>query len=1005
MPGGRGLRPTRKLSESTLRHHDRRYGCSRYEIWPTTGQLTQLYIWLWNDAVILISTPRRMLRGDMKLISGTSRSRDRETAKTAVRGTYPPCGWAGLLCMALFATEAIGQPIDFKRDIEPVFKARCSACHGAGKQESGFRLDRRADLLVGGDFGEPAIVPGDVSRGTLLDAVRATDPDFRMPPEGPLLSRKQRDLIERWIKAGAVWPGQMEHKIRPNRSSHWAFQRVTRPTVPGGLASVGHEVDAFLQERLKHAGLSPSAEADARTLIRRVSVVLTGLPPTPAQVVAFQSAHARNAGKAYGELVDRLLRSPHFGERWAQHWLDVIRWAETNGSESNMYRKNAWVYRDYVVRSFNADKPYERFVFEQIAGDTVGMGDATGFLVSGSHVPVATVGQEASARRQARADRMDEILQTIGASVLGVTIGCARCHNHKFDPISIRDYYAMTAVFQDVEFGSRLPEYEPHHPRRAAARKLQALIDGQRDEVRKTGPWIEDWHNFEEFHFRPVETREVRVKFTRAYVRVDEMEVFGPDHVNENLVHRSTGVQVRSLKKLDNARGPIELINDGEYGTQAWSARAPKGTKERPWVQFTFVKPRKIDRIRLSTNREDFYETDYLLGLNPKAYKGYRVEVRDAAGNWKLIGGTYGVEQKRKSNPKRARALADLAHLIRRMVAEGPQPSFVARFIKPVKSHVLRRGSPESLGPQVFAAGIEEFGSDLGIPRGAAGVDRRRAFANWLTAKEHPLTARVMVNRIWHHVFGQGIVSTTSDFGQAGSKPTHPELLDWLASEFVNPADDKAVPWSMKRMIRLMVMSRAFRQQNAPRTDCLKVDADSRLLWRFRSRRHEAEVIRDTILLASGSLDTTVGGISYRIHNVKKRYAQWEVVDNHGPDTWRRLLYQERFRRVDDQMFTAFDFPDCGQVRAKRPVSTTPLQALNLLNSPFIVEQTQRIAQRALSREDGADAQPVRACFQLLLHREPSADELEICSRVARHESLAIVCRALVNSNEFVFLP
>jgi len=739
--------------------------------------------------------------------------------------------------------------------------------------------------------------------------------------------------------------------------------------------------------------------------MRRVSIVLTGLPPTPEQVAAFQTAQARDADKAYAELVDRLLQSPHFGERWAQHWLDVIRWAETNGSESNMYRKNAWVYRDYVVRSFNVDKPYDRFVFEQVAGDTVGMGDATGFLVSGSHVPVATVGQEAAARRQARADRMDEILQTIGASVLGVTIGCARCHNHKFDPISIRDYYALTAVFQDVEFGSRLPEYAAEHPRRTAARKLRTLIDAQRAVLRKSGPWIEDWHNFEEFHFRPVETREVRVKFTRAYVRVDELEVFGPEQPNKNLVHRSPGVQVRSLQKLDNARGPIALINDGEYGTQAWSARSPKGTKERPWVQFTFAEPRKIDRIRLSTNREDFYETDYLLGLNPKAYKGYRVEVPDGAGDWKLIGGTYGVEQKRKTNPKRARALDELARLITRIVAEGPQPSFVARFIEPAKSHILRRGSPESLGPQVFAAGIAEFGSDLGIPRGAAGVARRKAFANWMTAPKHPLTARVMVNRIWHHVFGQGIVSTTSDFGQAGSQPTHPELLDWLASEFVNPVDDKAVPWSMKRMIRLMVMSHAFRQQNLPRADCLQVDADSRLLWRFRSRRHEAEVIRDTILLASGSLDTTIGGVSYRIHNVKKRYAQWKVVDNHGPQTWRRLLYQERFRRVDDQIFTAFDFPDCGQVRAKRPVSTTPLQALNLLNSPFIVEQTQRIAERASSRSDAAGSQPVRECFQLLLNRQPSAEELQICNQVARQESLAIVCRALINSNEFVFLP
>ena len=941
----------------------------------------------------------------MNSISNTSLMGCDAKIQFCLRGRWHMYGWLVLLYGAMWGPQAVAEPVDFKRDIEPIFKAKCWACHGSQKQESGLRLDRRAILLVGGDYGEPAIVPGDASQGTLLDAINATDPDFRMPPEGPLLSRKQVQLIKEWIQAGAVWPGQMQTKVGSQHSQHWSFQPVTRPAIPGGSDSNGREIDAFLSDRLAGVGLTPSPAADARTLIRRAAIVLTGLPPTPKQVLAFQQAYNRDAEQAYRRLVDRLLQSPHFGERWAQHWLDVIRWAETNGSESNMYRKNAWIYRDYVVRSFNADTSYDRFVFEQIAGDSVGMGDATGFLVSGSHVPVATVGQEAVARRQARADRMDEILQTIGASVLGVTVGCARCHNHKFDPITIGDYYAMTDVFQDIEFGSRLPEYTADHPRRSVARELQALIDAQRTVLRKQGPWIEDWHNFEEFHFAAVETRELRVKFTRAYVRVDEMEVFGSKQADHNLVHRSTGVQVRSRKDLDNPRGPIALINDGEYGTQAWSARSPKGSKDRPWIQFTFAKPRTINRIRLSTNREDFYETDYLVGLNPKAYKGYRVEVRDAAGSWKLVGGTYAVENKRKSNPARARAQAELARLIKRLVTEGPQPSFVARFIKPAKSHILRRGSPENKGPQVLAAGIAALGGGLDLPRNVDGVSRRRAFAKWLTSEQHPLTARVMVNRIWHHVFGQGIVSTTSDFGKAGARPTHPELLDWLAAEFMDPADGKTASWSLKHMIKLMVMSQAFRQQNAPRANCLEVDPDSRLLWRFRSRRHEAEVIRDAILQASGVLDTTIGGVSYRIHDVKKRYAQWQVVDNHGPHTWRRLLYQERFRRVDDQIFTAFDFPDCGQVRAKRPVSTTPLQALNLLNSPFIVDQAQRIAQRALLRAEAGESDSVRECFLLLVHREPSADELRICRQIAQEESLAIVCRALINSNEFVFLP
>ena len=308
--------------------------------------------------------------------------------------------------------------------------------------------------------------------------------------------------------------------------------------------------------------------------------------------------------------------------------------------------------------------------------------------------------------------------------------------------------------------------------------------------------------------------------------------------------------------------------------------------------------------------------------------------------------------------------MKELQRSINDLIADGPEPSFVGRFIKPANTFVLSRGSPESPRDEVFSAGLSELGGDLGIPNDAAGVVRRSAFARWLTGPENPLTARVAVNRLWHHVFGRGIVSTPGDFGVAGAAPTHPELLDWLAAELKAPTQhtshSSALPWTMKRMVRIMVMSRAFRQSSQPRQTAIAVDAGSTLLWRFPPRRVEAEVIRDSVLRASGCLDTTVGGKSYRIHNVKKRYAQWQVTDNHGPATWRRMIYQERMRRVDDGMFTAFDFPDCGQIQARRPVSTTPLQALNLMNSKFVLDQSDRIAKRALldSREDESKLPP-----------------------------------------------
>ena len=339
-------------------------------------------------------------------------------------------------------------------------------------------------------------------------------------------------------------------------------------------------------------------------------------------------------------------------------------------------------------------------------------------------------------------------------------------------------------------------------------------------------------------------------------------------------------------------------------------------------------------------------------------------------------------------------------------------PSFVARFIKPVPTHVLGRGSPENPRERVLPAGPEELGGLLDLKENSSGRARRTAFANWLAHEDNPLTARVAVNRIWHHIFGRGIVSTTSDFGAAGGIPSHPQLLDWLATEFMNPSTEamKATgqnshPWSLKHMIRLMVMSQAFQQKSEPNPDGLTLDANAELLWRFPPKRLEAEVIRDGILQASGKLQETLGGRSYRIHNVKKRYSQWQVVNNHGPETWRRMLYQERMRRVDDQIFTAFDFPDCGQVRARRPISTTPLQALNLMNSDFVVEQSKFIAERAKKDAGGNLPASVKRCFELVLGRPPTPNETEACVDVAKSDSLQSVCRALINSNEFAFLP
>ncbi|MEM9017541.1 MAG: DUF1549 domain-containing protein [Verrucomicrobiota bacterium] len=467
-------------------------------------------------------------------------------------------------CLVLGGTPLL-RAVDYEQDIAPIFEANCIDCHGPDKDKAGFRVDSRAIMIEGGDSGLASIVPGDWEKSFLMEVVTHLDEDMAMPPKGDKLPDEDIALLEQWVNEGAVWPGQMDATV-DKTVKHWSFLPVERPEVPSG---VDHPVDAFLDAKLEEKGLEPNAEADPLSLARRASIVLTGLPPTPEQVTAFEAEFAKDPDAAYNALVEELLASPHFGERWAQHWLDVIRWAETNGSESNLYRKNAWIYRDYVVRAFNEDLPYDQFLKEQLAGDQLGVGEATGFLVAGPHVPAATVGQEPSAIRQARADRMDEVMQTVGASVLGVTVSCARCHDHKFDPISIQDYYSMTAVFQGVEFGGRWPEFAEEHPRRERADELYAAAAQERNILREgMGSWEENWGGFTEMVFPATKTKALRIDFDRPFIGVDELQVYGPEERNRNLALSSAGTELETDDSMTQVRGELYKANDGEFGTQ-----------------------------------------------------------------------------------------------------------------------------------------------------------------------------------------------------------------------------------------------------------------------------------------------------------------------------------------------------------------------------------------------------------------------------------------------------
>ncbi len=357
-----------------------------------------------------------------------------------------------LFLFSLFPALSIAAPVDYVRDIEPILTQNCLDCHGPDKQKSELRVDDRASLLRGGDYGLPSIVPGKPEESFLLETVRGDDPDMAMPPKGDPLTAEEIDLLAHWIAEGAVWPGQMAEKPEEKiTSDHWSLQPVTKPELPQAADASGNPIDAFVRQRLEEEGLAASPEADRGTLLRRASLAITGLPPTPEEVIAFVE-DTRPTDTVFRERIDELLASDQYGERWAQHWLDVIRYADTRGYEYNSIRPNAWPYRDYVIESLNADKPWDRFLKEQIAGDHFGIDPATGFLVTAPLATPAEVGQEPVQIKLARYNSLDEMVQNIGTSMLGLTVSCARCHNHKFDPVSMDDYYGLVAALEGVQY-------------------------------------------------------------------------------------------------------------------------------------------------------------------------------------------------------------------------------------------------------------------------------------------------------------------------------------------------------------------------------------------------------------------------------------------------------------------------------------------------------------------------------------------------------------------------
>jgi hypothetical protein len=756
-------------------------------------------------------------------------------------------------------------------------------------------------------------------------------------------------------------------------------------------------IDAFVLARLRQSHLPASPEADRRTLIRRVSFDLLGLPPTPEEVESFVSDPSPDA---YEKLCDRLLASPHYGERWARHWLDVVRFADTHGFEMNQPRPSAWRYRDWVIRALNDDKPYDRFVLEQLAGDALGADEATGFLVAGAWDQVKSPDPVLTA--QQRADELHDIVSVTGATFLGLTVGCARCHDHKFDPIPQADYYRLVAVFAGVQHGERALR-RPEDPARArevaSLRRSLAELDAKLDNLQPlahpnrppTRPPVNPLRNVE--RFEPVQAKFVRfsVSATNQFEPcLDELEVYAAGDATRNVAARA-----KATSSGDYAGNPIhrlEHVNDGRYGNgRSWICDKPVG-----WVALELPEKIKIDRVAWGRDREGKYQD--------RLATAYTVEVSPDGVTWGVVASSADRLSRGTSEPTpstEARQLADdrkaLQQKLDALVAEPL--AYAGTFTQPGPTHRLNRGDPMQPLDVVAPGALSAVAPKLDLPPDAPEQQRRLALAKWIAAPSNPLTARVIVNRIWQHHFGRGIVDTPSDFGRMGARPTHPELLDWLAAELASNG------WRLKPIHRLIVTSATYRQSSASRADAAAVDADGRLLWRYPPRRLDAEAIRDAILFASGRLDPTPGGPPFSTFKPNDNYVRvYDPKDQFGPAEWRRMVYMFKPRSQQDGTFGAFDCPDAGQAAPKRAASTTPLQALNLLNGPFVVQQAEFFAERVRKEAgEGAETQVERA-FRVAFGRAPDATERVDAVALTRSHGLASLCRALLNANEFVYV-
>jgi hypothetical protein len=982
-----------------------------------------------------------------------------------------------------FAAAPETNQIEFVRDIQPIFLAKCVQCHGDTTAHSGLRLDAKAAAMAGGESGL-AIAPQSSQKSLLVQRIESRGDD-KMPPEGEPLTQQQIALIKRWIDQGAVWPEGVDRAKRTDKYDWWSLKPLVRPPVPEmvfyetGDPANASPVDAFIRAKLNEQGLAPSAEADRRTLGRRLYFDLIGLPPTPEEIDSFV---ADTRADAYAQLVDKLLDSPHYGERWARHWLDVVHYGDTHGYDKDKPRPNAWPYRDYVIRAFNSDKPYGLFVEEQVAGDVLAPGTedgitATGFIAAGpwdfiGHAEVPESKVDGMIARNL--DRDDMVTNTCN-TFLSITVQCARCHDHKFDPVVQLDYYRLQAVFSALDRADRPYDVEPAVSEQRSRlsqlkkelltakqelEKLVAQLGGQElkeldEQIAAAGKTESHPLNAQFGYHSQIETNQQVNKWVQVDLgeprRIESLHLVGCDD-DFNNIGAGFGFPVRFKVELSND----EAFENGVTTVTDQTTRDFANPGTTP-VQFPLAgrvgRYVRVTATKLARRQDDFIfalaELRVFDASGQDVARGRLVQSLDsieAPPRWQrsnLVDGYYvGVNlpagksaaelksqrddllEKVVSETIRAAinenngSLADVTTSLSKLSAPrtvyaGTVYSGSGAFIgtggsggKPRVIQILARGDVtrpvKIVDPGTFPLAPNGVG-EFALPTDHAEGERRIALAKWITARDNPLTWRSIVNRVWLYHFGCGIVDSPSDFGRMGRRPSHPELLDWLAIEFRDGGQ------SLKRLHRLIVNSATYRQRSSAGKDDTreKIDASNTYLWRMNRRKIEAEAVRDAVLTVAGKLNRQMEGPAFQDFVVEKPdHSPHYEYQRHNPDDeriYRRSVYRFLVRSQPQPFMTTLDCADPSMNVDKRNETVTSLQALALLNNQLMLTMAKAMSERVTQNNTDL-SQQVGHAFRLALSRSPTRDELEELLKYTEAHGLASLCRLLLNLNEFVFV-